>query len=155
MTSPGPTGATHSPDTSANPSPTFHAAAEGTSNIVGLLGGILDDATTLIKQQLTMASQEIKEDLGRTATGAKYLGLGAFLTGLGLLFILMGVPPLLMYLTGWEAWVCWMLSGLVITIVGLIALGVGGRLMKKFNPIPQKSLNALSENVSWLTKPQK
>ncbi len=146
-----------------DPAPTFHSAAEAATaagasagNVATLLGGIIDDSTKLIKEHLVMLQAEVKQDLGKAASGAKYLGVGAFLALVGLFFILVGVPLALHhFFPKLPPWACFMLFGTVLLVAGLVGFLVGQSFMKKFNPLPQKTLNAISENVSWLTKPQK
>lgn len=138
-----------------DPDPTFHPAADPNApgGITKLISGILDDSTTLIRQQLVMLQAEIKEDVSRTVTAGKYLGAGGFLLLAGLFFILLGVPHLLhYYFPDLPLWACWMIFGTVILAAGVVALLIGRSLLSKFNPLPDKTLNALSENMSWITK---
>ncbi len=144
-----------SPSSGPNPDPTFHPAADaaGAGSITKLISGILDDSTSLIRQQLVMLGAEVKEDVTRTVAAGKYLGVGVFLLLTGLFFVLLGVPPLLHHLfPDLPLWACWMIVGTVILVAGVIALLIGRSLLSKFNPLPDKTLNALSENMSWITK---
>ena len=150
------TGAGVGPD----PAPTYHPAgadaSPGTGNMTSLIAGVLADSSSLIKQHFEMLQAEVKQDVTRVTSGAKYLGVGAFVAAVGFFFILVGVPYLINYLLPQvPLWACWMSFGTVLAIAGGIGLLVGKNLMAKFNPVPQKTLNAISENASWLTKPQK
>ena len=49
----------------------------------------------------------------------------------------------------------WGIIGGTVVVLGIIAAVVGGRILASYNPLPDKSFNALQENVSWITKPQK
>ena len=143
---------------SPDPAPTYHPAgdAAGTGNITTLITGVLEDSSTLIKQHFAMLQAEVKQDVTRVTAGAKYLGVGAFVAAVGFFFVLAGVPPMIHYFFPQvPLWACWMSFGTVLLIAGAIGLLVGKSLMAKFNPVPEKTLNALSENASWLTKPQK
>ena len=145
------------PSSTADPSPTYHAAADAPAagNISQLIAGVLEDSTTLIKQHLVMLQSEVKQDVTRTVSAGKYLGVGAFVAAVGFFFILMGVPFLLNTLfPQLPLWACWMSFGTVLLIAGAVGLVVGKNLMAKFNPLPEKTLNALSENMSWITKRQ-
>ena len=137
----------------SQPEPIHTAAADPPAgSITKLIAGILDDSTTLFKQHVEMLQAEVKQDLGRAGSAAKYLGLGIFLVLLGLFFFLMGVPLLVHYLVpSLELWACWMIVGAALLVLGGVALVVGRSLMAKFNPVPHKTLNALSENAQWLT----
>jgi len=45
--------------------------------------------------------------------------------------------------------------GGVVLVVGLIALFAGKRVFEKNNPLPDKTLNALEENLSWIANNRK
>ena len=142
---------------SPDPAPTYHPAGAdstpGTGNITSLIAGILDDSSSLIRQHITMLQAEVKQDVGRVTSGAKYLGVGVFVAAVGFFFVLAGVPPMIYYFFPQvPLFACWMIFGTVLLVAGAIGLLVGKNLMAKFNPVPEKTINALSENVSWLTK---
>jgi len=130
-------------------------APDGQPSLTELVSGIVSDAQTLIRQQVVMLRAEIKEDMRRTKDAAKFMGLGIGLAALGGLFLVIG----LVYLLQWLApsipeWGCWMIVGGVLVVGGLVAVYAGQRMFASFNPLPDKTLNALQENVSWITNPQ-
>ena len=99
-----------------------------------------------------MLRAEVKEDVRRTKDAAIYMGIGAGVAALGSLFVVIG----LVYLLNWFApglplFACWMIVGGVIVLGGGIAFLVGKRLFNSFNPLPDKTINALQENLSWIT----
>ena len=144
---------------SADPEPvadTSPATAVGDHpSMTELVSGIVSDAQTLLKQQVAMLRTEFKEDMRRTKEAAKYMGFGAGLAALGGLFLVISLVYLLQYLfpTLHEA-ACWAIVGGVLFVGGLIAVYVGKRIFESFNPLPDKTVNALEENVSWLTNRQ-
>jgi len=134
---------------------TFDAPPADQPNATRLVSGILDDATTLIRQNIAMLRAEVREDLRKTTEAAKYMGLGSALAALGGLFLVISLVPLL----GWLApslppWACWAIVGGVLLVIGGITFVIGRSLLRSFSPLPDKSLNALQENVSWITKPR-
>ena len=136
------------PITAAEPS----ADTTNPSSLTELVSGIVSDAQTLIRQQVTMLRAEVKEDVRRTKDAAIYMGIGAGVAALGSLFVVIG----LVYLLNWFAprlplFACWMIVGGVIVLGGGIAFLVGKRLFNSFNPLPDKTINALQENLSWIT----
>lgn len=120
-----------------------------------LVSGIVSDAQTLIRQQVAMLRTEIKEDMRRTKDAAKYMGLGAALAALGGLFLVIS----LVYLIQWLAptlplWACWAIVGGVLVVGGLIAAYAGKRIFDSFNPLPDKTAEALEENLTWIANRQ-
>ena len=136
------------PITAAEPT----ADTTNPSSLTELVSGIVSDAQTLIRQQVTMLRAEVKEDVRRTKDAAIYMGIGAGVAALGSLFLVIGVVYLLNYLAPTlPLFACWMIVGGVIVLGGGIAFVVGKRLFNSFNPLPDKTINALQENLSWIT----
>ena len=120
-----------------------------------LVSGIVSDAQTLIRQQVSMLRTEIKEDMRRTKEAAKYMGFGAGLAALGGLFLVIS----LVYLLNWLApalpeWACWAIVGGVLFVGGAGAMYAGKRIFDSFNPLPDKSAQALEENLTWIANRQ-
>jgi hypothetical protein len=124
-----------------------------------LVKGIVDDLGDLIKQQFAFARTEVKADLKKSkdAIVALALGAGAALVG-GLLVVLMLVH-LLHWLTlpsgsdpaGLPLWSCYALVGCLFLVVGAALMFAGKKKFDSFNPLPDQSVDALKENVSWMT----
>src|SRR5262249_11004470 len=95
---------------------------------------------------------EVREDIRRTKSAIKYLGLGAIGVLVGALFLLVAAPLVLNWLFNLPSFAGWAIIGGTLLILGAIALFVGKRAFDHFNPLPDKTLNALEENLSWITK---
>jgi hypothetical protein len=118
-----------------------------------LVSGIADDAQRLIHQQYQMLRAEIKEDMRRTKSALAYMGFGIGASLVGALFLVVALPLLindLLDVVTTRPWVGWAIIGGVMLVVGLIGLFAGRRIFQKNNPLPDKTLNALEENVSWI-----
>lgn len=122
-----------------------------------LVAGILNDAQTLIKQQIEMLRVEFKEDLRRTKDAVKYIGIGLVLATLGALFLMISLVFLLEWLfqPRLPLWACWAIVGGAFALLGGVAMYAGKRIFDSFNPLPDKSMHALQENVTWITNRQK
>ena len=118
-----------------------------------LVSGIADDAQRLITQQYQMLRAEVREDLRRTKAAVTYLGFGAAATAVALLFLVIALPLLindLLGVTTTHPEVGWAIVGGVLLVVGIIGLLAGRRIFQKNNPLPDKTLNAVEENLSWI-----
>jgi Putative Actinobacterial Holin-X, holin superfamily III len=124
--------------------------AKSESTLAELVSGIADDAQRLIQQQYQMLRAELREDFRRTKAAAKYMGVGAVGMVVGSLFFVVSVPLFLNWLFALPPWAGWAIIGSVMLLGGGIALFVGKRKFDKFNPLPDKTLNALEENISWI-----
>ena len=134
--------------------PLSNGVAHGDSTLTQLVSGIADDAQQLIRQQYQMLRAEIREDIKRTTTAVKYLSVGAAGVLIGMLFLVVSLPLLLNWIFAMPPWAGWAIIGGTMLLVGGIALYTGKRMFNKFNPLPDKTLNALEENISWIAKPR-
>jgi len=118
-----------------------------------LVSGIAEDAQRLIRQQYQMLRAELKEDLRRTKAALAYMGFGIFASLVGAVFLVVALPNLindLLDVVTTRPWVGWSIIGGVMLVVGIVGLLVGRRIFQKNNPLPDKTLNALEENLSWI-----
>jgi uncharacterized iron-regulated membrane protein len=128
------------------------AAAHGT--VTELVSGIVDDAQRLLKQQMEMVRAEFKEDLRRTKQVGMAFGIGITLLGLAgvmlaitCVYLLQELAPTL------PVWATWAIVTGTVMVLGGAALLIGNRILASYNPLPDKSFNALQENVSWVANP--
>lgn len=120
-----------------------------------LVGGMLQDAETLLGQQLEMFRAEIRADLEKTARATCLFGVGVGVCLVGV--ILLGFTSV--YLLNELAGLSLAASFGIVTAVTL-AIGAGLlvwaiQLFRSFNPLPEESVTALEENVECLTHPGK
>jgi hypothetical protein len=119
--------------------------------VTELVSGIADDARRLFQQQYQMLRAEVREDIRRTRSAVKYMGLGAGAIAVGTLFLVIAVPLLINWAFALPAFAGWAIVGGALLVLGVIALYAGKRIFEKNNPLPDKSLRALEENLSWIT----
>lgn len=125
------------------------------SSLTELFSGILSDTQTLFRQQIELVRAEFVEDLRRTKQVAKCFGIGSLLLTVGVVMLLVAGVHLLEHLTAWPLWACWATVAATALVLGIVSFVVGSRILANFNPLPNKSINALQETVSCLTNPQK
>jgi hypothetical protein len=124
-------------------------------NATRLVAGIIDDATRLISQHVAMFRAEVRQDFKRSIDAAKYLGAGSLLSTVGLLFLAVSLVPLLNSLVPTlPMWSCWAIVGGALLLAGGIAFAIGKTIFGKTNPLPNQTLAAIQEDVSWITKPR-
>lgn len=123
--------------------------------ITELVSGVINDAQKLVKQQIDMFKSEFKEDLSRTKKAAVLggisiaaLAVGGFALIFAIVAILERVFPSL------PPWGAWSLFSGVFLAVGIVLGLMARNLFESFNPLPDKTFNALTENLTWKTEPQ-
>jgi len=130
------------------------AEAAPAGSVTQLVSGIIDDAQRLAKQQLDMLKSEFHEDLRRTRQALEFGGIGIVLATAGLMALLFCVVEVLHEQFGFKQWSSALIVGGFLTAVGA-ALGYLSYIrFESFNPLPDKTFNALQENLSWKTSPQ-
>jgi hypothetical protein len=97
-----------------------------------------------------MLRAEVKEDIRRTKAAVSYMALGGAAVAVGALFLVIAIPLLINWAFNWPSWAGWTIVGGVMLVLGGIGLYAGRRIFEKNNPLPDKTLNALEENVSWI-----
>jgi len=121
-------------------------------SVTALVTGIISDAEDLFKQQFELLKTELREDVRKSKEAGFVLGLGAWLGLIGAILLVL----MLVYLTqwlepAWPLWVCYGVWGVVIFVAGALLFWAGKLKFDSFTPLPEKSAQALKENVQWLT----
>jgi len=121
------------------------------STVTGLVSGILSDAQKLIRQQADMLKAEVREDFQRSKRAAEFGSLGIVCATVGALGVITALAYLLHEQFQFAMWASWGIVGGLFLIAG-IALGYFSYvLLERFNPLPDKTLNAIKENITWQT----
>jgi len=124
--------------------------------VTELVSGIVNDTQTLIRQQIDLMKAELKHDIKRTADAAKYFGFGIGMCLIASLFLLVSIPLLVHWLfPQLPEFACWAITGGILLVAGFVAFYLGKRVFDSFNPLPDKSLQAMQENLSWIANPRK
>jgi hypothetical protein len=122
-------------------------------SLSALLSGIVTDAQKLFRQQTELFRQEVREDVRKTQEAAVPMALGLCLAGMGGLLLLV-TAALGLWAAGLQLWVSFLIVGAAAFLIGGALFAVGKQKFDSFNPLPDKSAEALKENLEWLTKPK-
>jgi hypothetical protein len=122
--------------------------------MTGLVKGIIEDVEKLTAQQFQLLKKEVKDDVRNTVSASTMLGVGAVVLMFGGLLLCFTLAYLLVWafdpkLPLWGAFA--LVTGAVLA-VGACLLFAGIKKFQSFNPLPDKTAEALKENVQWLTK---
>lgn len=130
-------------------------AATPQPSVTHLVSGIIDDAQTLVKQQIAMFKSEVREDFKQSKRAAEFGGLGVVLLTVGALGLVMALAHLLHEKFQFAMWASWGITGGLFLVAGGVLAYTAYNLLERFNPLPDKTFNALQENLTWTDKPQK
>lgn len=122
------------------------------ASVTGLVSGIINDAQTLLKQQTEMLKAEVREDFKRSKRAAEFGAVAIVFTTVGALGLITALAYLLHEQFGFKMWASWGIVGGLFAIVGGSCAAFSYTLLERFNPLPDKTFNALKENITWQTK---
>jgi len=133
------------------PTPTTnHTHPEGT--VTALLAGIVQDAQRLLSQQIELLKVEIKEDIRKTLVGVGFIAAGAGMLLVGALLLCFMLVHLLHWaFPGLDLWLCFLIVGGGLTLLGATLVFAAAYRFSTFNPLPDQTLQGLKENLQWKT----
>ena len=123
-----------------------------TNSVTGLVSGIINDAQTLLKQQAEMLKAEVREDFQRSKRAAEFGSVGIVCATVGALGLITALAYLLHEQFQFAMWASWGIVGGLFTIAGVAMGAYSYILLERFNPLPDKTFNAIKENITWQTK---
>ncbi|HSQ55689.1 MAG TPA: phage holin family protein [Gemmata sp.] len=124
----------------------------GNGTLTALVTGIVDDVHSLVRQQVEMLQAEVKEDFRRSKRAAEFGALGIVMLTVGILGIIAAGVYFLHEHYQLSMWVSWGIIGGCFLIVGAALAITSYVMLERFNPLPDKTFNALQENLTWKTR---
>jgi uncharacterized membrane protein YqjE len=132
---------------------TAHVDTDNGSSMTSLVSGIINDGQELLKQQLHLFQVELTNDLRRTRDASIPLVIGGMVATIGALFLFVTVALWIPW--QWPSvplWASFAIVTGIFLIAGTILVFMGKTRFDAFNPLPDKSVEGLKENVQWKTK---
>jgi hypothetical protein len=135
------------------------AEAPPQPEVAPLVRGIVNDLGDLLQQQLKFARAEIRTDMRKTWDVTQLFGIGAAVGLLGVMVLTFMVAHLLHWLTSpagadpatLPLWACFGIVGGVILATSAVLVVVGKKKLDSFNPLPDKTVDTVKENLEWIT----
>jgi len=128
------------------------AESDKSGTVTQLVSGIVNDAQELLRQQAEMLKAEVREDFKRSKRAAEFGSVGIALTTVGLLGVITALAYFLHEQYAFRMWASWGIVGGLFAGVGIACGAFAYLLLERFNPLPDKTFNALKENLTWQTK---
>ncbi|HTO03841.1 MAG TPA: phage holin family protein [Opitutus sp.] len=126
------------------------------NSIPGLLRELRDDAGTLLKQQVTLAKVELKENVSRLGGHLAKVAVGGVVTLVGATVLLIGLGQLLGVLL--EAaglsddtaqWLGPVIIGLVVAVIGWALLSKAKKALAQESITPRQTIESLKADQQW------
>ena len=119
-------------------------------SLASLLSGIVGDAQVLVRQEIALARQEVREEISNAKDAGITLAAAGGVLAVGGLLLVLTLAQALAYFLHWPVWAGYGVVGIVLAIGGYILLSSAQRRMKQINPMPEKTVETLKENVEWI-----
>jgi len=120
--------------------------------IGGLIRGILTDLKTLLREEIALARIEIREQAGKARAAALSFGVAAAGLLFGLAFLLIAIASVISEQLGWPSWAGFLVVGVLLSLVGFVALSAGRRRLRTVRAFPEETVTTLKENSEWIAK---
>jgi VIT1/CCC1 family predicted Fe2+/Mn2+ transporter len=115
-----------------------------------LLSGIVGDAQELVRKEIALARQEVREEISAAKDAGTALAISGAVLAIGGLFLLITLALGLADLFDWPAWAGFGLVGVVCAIVGAVLLSSGRQRLKQVHPVPERTVETMKENIEWI-----
>jgi len=119
-------------------------------SLASLLSGIVGDAQVLVRQEIALARQEVREEISNAKDAGISLAIAGGVLVVGGLLLVLTLAQALAYFLHWPVWAGYGVVGIVLAIVGYILLSSAQKRMKQINPMPEKTVETLKENIEWI-----
>lgn len=116
-----------------------------------LVAGIVTDATQLFRKEVELAPIEIRNDIRNVKALLTGIAIGAILAVLGLALLCVALALVLFAYTTLPQWVCFGVVGGAMLVTGVCLIATVSRSKKKFDLIPQRAVEAVKEDIGWIT----
>jgi hypothetical protein len=118
-------------------------------SLLSLFSDLWRETTTLVHEEAELAKAELSEKVSQVTTGAGEIAAGGAILFAGfivLLFAAVGVLELMLP-TEHSIWIAPLIVGLVVMIIGFIALSRGKKQMQAESLAPRRTLESLKRDA--------
>ena len=123
---------------------------ESPQSMASLLGGIVSDIQTLVRQEIALAKSEMIREWDKAKTAAGSMAVGAAVLALGGFFLCVTVVCVLAEVAKLPWWASFLIVGGALAVLGLVLFYTGKNKAAQVNVIPPQTAETMRENVQWI-----
>jgi uncharacterized membrane protein YqjE len=116
-------------------------------SVSDVLQDIVGNLQLIIRSEFLLARVEIKEKAARAKQPATMLASGVVIGLYGFGFLLLALVYALSLVIA--PWLAAILVGVVLVIAAAILVATGRNGLKQVDPVPEKTVQTMKENVQW------
>lgn len=115
-----------------------------------LLSGIVGDVQELVRKEIVLARQEVREELITAKDAGIALAIAGAVLSIGALLLVLTLAQGLADLLNWPIWAGYGVVGLTCAIIGAFLFSSARERIEQIQPIPEQTLETMKENVEWI-----
>jgi hypothetical protein len=139
-------------DASAAYAEQARAASSDDQSLARLLGELIGDAQHLVRREIDLAKQEVRTEVDHAKQGAIALGIGAAITALGGVLLLLMLVYALHEGLNLTLWLSYLIVGGITAIIGAILLWQGINKLQHIDPVPHETIDSVRKDVEWISQ---
>jgi len=121
--------------------------SKGEPSLGELLGDLMRETTTLVRQEIALATTEMTHKAGQVGKDVGFLAVGGAVLYAGFLAILAAIVIALATVLPW--WLSALLVGLVVSGVGYFLVQKGRDALKHEKLAPRQTVETIKEGAEW------
>ena len=126
----------------------MNEVAKSEPSIGALLGSLVSETGTLVRQEIHLASTEMGQKAKSAVLDLKVVATGGALVHAGLLCLIAAV--ILGLGTMVPMWISALIIGLAATGGGYALLRTGVKALRALDPVPQRTVQTLQQDKAWM-----
>ena len=125
----------------------------GERSVSDVLQDILRNLQEIVRSEVRLAKVEIRDEARRAVSSSMWIAAGLVGALSAWIFLLWTVAYLLA--TSMSMWAATLMVAVVMAcIAGVLVIG-GIRRVKRIQPIPERTVESIKENLEWMKQPTK
>jgi hypothetical protein len=126
----------------------MNEAAKSAPSVGDLLGSLATETGTLVRQELTLASTELRHKVNGASLEIGMISLGGALGLAGLLALMFGaITALAVFVPVWASAAA---LGVVFLAIGALVIRHGVAALRGLDPVPERTVRTLQDGKGWM-----
>jgi uncharacterized membrane protein YqjE len=125
----------------------------GERSVADVLQDILRNVQEIVRSEVRLAKVEIRDEARQAVSSGIWIAAGAVGALSAWMFLLWTVAYLLA--TRMSLWAATLVGAVVMACVAGVLIMGGIRRMKRIQPIPERTVESVKENLEWMKQPTK
>jgi hypothetical protein len=123
------------------------ASVERNGSIVTLVASVIQDVTSLFQSEIRLVRREISDKVSDVSSSMAAIAAGGLVLFVGVIFVLLSVVRWLVVAGVPDEW-GYLIVGIVVLVVGTIALTTGIQQFKRASIVPDRAIRQAREDLA-------